>query len=175
MRRALARRWARAPLALRAGIVGGTGILVVALVALVMTRNINPLAPFAPTPTPTPGPSFGPAPTLSVQAGTQLLGRVLPTPSTTDTALLVQDPASLTGTEQRWLSDLQANLGNVNPLAYKDATTDRLRGYFVVFVIDQSSDLDPKGLAGAYAAGVSIHLVGAATAYQAQVGAGVSQ
>ena len=57
----------------------------------------------------------------------------------------------------------------MDALAYRDATLDRLRSYFVVFVIDQSPDLDPGALASAYASGLTVHLIGPAATYQAQV------
>jgi hypothetical protein len=95
--------------------------------------------------------------------------QVLPTPTTTDVVLLVGSPASLTDHEQQWLSDLRAQLGNVDTLAYADVTLDALRAYFVVFVIDQSPDLDVAALASAFRAGLTIHLVGPAAAYQSQV------
>jgi hypothetical protein len=183
-------RWAATPVSVRAGIGGAAAIIVVVLVVALNGSHLLPAgaghtpaptsnssgssgAPVA-SPAPTPGFSVAPAPSLSVQAVTQLLNRLMPTPPVTDTVLLVADPANLTAAEQTWLSDLRANLGNVDPLAYKDASTDRLRKYFVVFVTDASSDLDPSGLAGAFASGVSIHLVGPASTYQAQIQAQAS-
>ncbi len=110
---------------------------------------------------------------MTAQQVTQLLNRLLPTPPVTDTVLLVADPANLTTAEQGWLTDLRANIGNVDPLAYKDATADRLRTYLVIFVTDTSNDLDPAQLAGAFAAGVGLHLVGSASTYEAQIQADV--
>jgi hypothetical protein len=95
----------------------------------------------------------------------------LPTPTTTDVVLLVTSPSALTSREQTWLTDLRAQLGNVAALAYRDTTLEALRAYFVVFVIHQSSELDPAVLAEAYRAGLTIHLIGAAAGYQAQVSA----
>jgi hypothetical protein len=86
-------------------------------------------------------------------------------------ALLVGSPAALAARERTWLTDLRAQLGNVDALAYRDTTLDALRAYFVVFVIDRSSALDPGVLADAYRAGLTIHLIGAASQYQAQVSA----
>jgi hypothetical protein len=82
--------------------------------------------------------------------------------------LLVSSPQALSEREQTWLTDLRAQLGNVASLAYRDTTLDALRGFFVVFVIDQSSELEPAVLAEAYRAGLTIHLVGAAAQYQSR-------
>lgn len=99
---------------------------------------------------------------------------LLPTPSTTDVVLLVGSKDALTATEQQWLSDLRASLGNVDPLPYRDATLDALRAYLVVFVIDESADLDPAVLAEAYGAGLTVHLVGRAAGYADTVKAGAA-
>jgi hypothetical protein len=120
----------------------------------------TPITPPGPTPTPVPG-----------QTGTPDGENLLPTPTTTDVVLLVSSPSALSEREQTWLTDLRAQLGNVATLAYRDTTLDALRAYFVVFVIDQSSELDPAILAEAYRAGLTIHLIGAAAQYQAQVSA----
>jgi hypothetical protein len=118
----------------------------------------TPTTPLGPTPTPAPG-----------QTGVPDRENLLPTPTTTDVVLLVGSSGALTADEQRWLGDLRAQLGNVATLAYRDVTLDALRAYFVVFVIDQSPDLDVGALAEAYQAGLTIHLIGRASAYQAQV------
>ena len=100
-------------------------------------------------------------------------GPVLPTPDTTDAVLLVGNPAALSAGETQWLADLRANLGRVDALAYGDASLERLRAYFVVFVIDQSPDLDVTALSAAYHAGMTVHLVGPASSYRDRVAAAV--
>jgi hypothetical protein len=128
------------------------------------------------TPVPSPTSSGGPPslsptgrPTPTPVETPQATGDVLPTPATTDVVLLVADANSLTAREQQWLTDLSADFGRVDALAYADATAQHLTAYFTVFVIDRSTDLDVAALQQAYAAGLSIHLVGAAADYQAQV------
>ncbi len=168
MRSAFARTWARLDPRGRAAVLGSGGLLAVLLVAVLTFGRGGPI----PVPQPSTGPSPDASPSasqLSADDANALVARVLPSPSTTDTVLLVSNAANLSPTELRWLSDLRGRLGNVDPLAYRDASLDRLRRYFVVFVIDQSADLDPKVLAGAYAAGLSIHLIGPAATYRAQV------
>ena len=167
----------RRPSRLTAVAAGGAGVLVVAI-ALALTLNRGGL-PFLPGPGPSAshGPAYAPAPipSLSAQEWDALLGKALPTPAITSTALLVANPSALTATELRWLNDLRANLGNTDAVAYRDAGADKLRAYFTVFVVDQSPDLDPSALAVAFDAGVSIHLAGNASVYAAKVSAGVTR
>jgi hypothetical protein len=115
-----------------------------------------------------PGQSPSPSPTDLPQEEVDLL----PTPSTTDVVLLVTNDSALTAREQVWLDDLRADLGRVDAMAYRQATRDSLTRYFTVFVIDQSPDLDLAALSSALQAGVTIHLVGAASSYEAQLSEG---
>lgn len=161
------RTWARLDGRARAGVLGGAGLLVVVAVTLATLGRGGGLVP-----TPSAPPSAGPAATLNPAQAEALLADVLPTPSTIDSVLLVENAGGLDATGQGWLNDMRKQLGNVEPLAYRDATLERLRQYFVVFVIDRSADLDPRTLAAAYAAGVTVHLIGPAASYQAQVAAG---
>jgi hypothetical protein len=85
------------------------------------------------------------------------------------TVLLVASKTSLSATEQDWLDDMSADLGDVDTLAYRDADAETLGLYLTIFVIGQHADLDPQALAAAYADGRTIHLIGPASAYQAQV------
>lgn len=159
--------WARLDRRGRAAVAGSGGLLAVALVlVLAFGRGGN----LVPLPGESPGPTASPAPTQISDADLEaLLARVLPTPSTTDTVLLVADPSNPSAAEAQWLTDLRGRLGNVDALAYREASLDRLRSYFVVFVIDQNPDLDPGALADAYASGLTIHLIGPAAQYQARV------
>jgi hypothetical protein len=170
-----ARAWARLGRRGQFVAMGGAGLLVVAGLALGLSRIGSLLPGQAALPTPSagatlsPGATPGPGATLSPGAVSAMVANVLPTPATTDTVLLVTNASSPSPTELRWLSDLRSRLGKVDPLAYKDASLERLRQYFVVFVIDRSADLDPAVLAAGYAAGLTIHLIGQAAAYQTQV------
>jgi hypothetical protein len=169
------RAWARLDARARVGVLGGAGLVVVVVIAFVTLghgRNVLPGPSASPgpsgvavVPTPTPVPS----PTLSPAEMNAVLGAVLPTSATTDTVLLVADPATLDATEQNWLNDLRQQLGNVDAVAYRDATVERLGAYFVVFVIGQSADLDVTALAAAHAAGATVHLVGAGASYRTQI------
>ena len=96
----------------------------------------------------------------------------LPTPSTTDVVLLVADPAAPTAREAAWLADLRTQYGRVDAVAYRDASVDRLDDYFTVFVIDKNSELDVAVVAQAFASGLTIHLIGSAAGYQADVAGG---
>ena len=82
------------------------------------------------------------------------------------------DSDALSAREQQWLSDLLAEFGRVDALDFADASLDRLDDYFTIFVIDQSAELDVGGLVDAYAAGLTIHLIGPASAYQSAVAGG---
>lgn len=97
---------------------------------------------------------------------------MLPTPTTTDVVLLVADGNALSPREQQWLTDLLADFGRVDAVNYSEATLERLDDYFTVFVIDQSADLDVAALASAFQSGLTVHLIGAAAGYQAQVAGG---
>jgi hypothetical protein len=167
------RVWARLDSRGRIAVLGGAGALVVLIVVAVSLRPGGTAPPSESQPTGAPT-SAAIQPTLSPSDVAALLGNVLPTPTTTDTVLLVTDAASLSASEQAWLSDLRGRLGNVDPVAYRDVTLERLREYFVVFVIDRSDALDPAVLAAAHEAGLAIHLIGPAAVYRAQV-AGVAQ
>jgi hypothetical protein len=83
--------------------------------------------------------------------------------------LLGTNPTALSGREQQWLTDLRADLGEVDALAYSQATASRLTLYFTVFVIDTSASLDVGALATAYDQGRTVNLIGPAATYQAQV------
>ena len=175
MRSTAGHAWARLDPRARVGVLGGAGlVLVVAIVFAMLGRGggVTPSPSASPAPSgvaavPTPSPA--PSPTLNPDEINALLWAVLPTPATTDTVLLVANAATLDATEQGWLKDLRLQLGKVDAVAYRDATADRLGAYFVVFVIGQSPDLDVTALATAHAAGATIHLVGSAAAYRAQV------
>ncbi len=152
---------------------GGAAVTGVLLVAIVFGGGGgNPIA--------SPGSSAGPGASSGTAVGPTAVPTVepvydlLPTPATTDVVLLVDSTDSLTTTEQQWLTDLRGSLGAVDPLAYRDATVDALREYLVVFVVDDSPDLDPAALAGAYDAGLTVHLIGSGATYQAAVQAGVA-
>ena len=119
---------------------------------------------------PSPAPS-GPVAVATPGASDAPIGNVLPTPDTTDVVLLVGNPSALSPAESQWLADIGTNLGRVDALAYADATMDRLRAYFVVFVVDQSQDLDVAALSAAYHAGLTVHLIGPAASYRDRVAA----
>jgi hypothetical protein len=160
------RAWARLDSRGRVVVLGGAAGLVVLVAVAVSLRpggeGVQPQPSGAPT-------SAAVQPTLSPEQVDTIVGNVLPTPTTTDTVLLVSDASSLSASEQAWLTDLRAQLGNVDPVAYGEVTLERLREYFVVFVIDRSDALDPAVLAAAHEAGLAIHLIGAAAAYRDQV------
>jgi hypothetical protein len=84
-------------------------------------------------------------------------------------ALLVGVPGALTNAEQQWRSDLEADLGEVDLVAYYDASATRLSPYFTIFVVNTSPDLSVAGLKAAYQNGATVHLIGPASSYQAQV------
>ncbi len=169
------RGWARLDPRERVGVLGGAGLVVVVAIVFATLGHgggITPGPSASPAPSavatvPTPSPA--PSPTLSPADMNALLWAVLPTPATTDTVLLVGDAAALDTTEQGWLTDLRSQLGKVDAVAYRDATAERLGGYLVVFVIGQSPDLDVTALATARAAGATVHLVGPAAMYRAQI------
>jgi hypothetical protein len=144
--------------------LGGTALVVV-IAGLALLGGPGGKSGASPAPTAAAAASASPAPSPAPA------GDVLPTPGTTDAVLLVGSPASLTAAEERWLADLRTNLGRVDALAYGDASLERLRAYFVVFVVDQSPDLDVGALADAYHAGMTVHLVGPAAGYRDQVAA----
>jgi hypothetical protein len=156
-------------------LAAGGGAAVVAVLFLFLIFKGGPTA----VPTAGPGQSSSPGESGAVAAVTptptqEPVYDLLPTPSTIDIVLLVASKDALTSAEQQWLSDLRASLGNVDPLPYHDATLEALRQYLVVFVIDQSPDLDPAVLAQAYDAGLTVHLIGNAASYAATVQAGAS-
>jgi hypothetical protein len=169
--RATAQRvWARLDSRGRVAVLGGAGALVVLIVVAVSLRPGGAPSESQSLPQPSGAPTSGAVPpTLSPEQVDAIVGNVLPTPTTTDTVLLVTDAAGLSAVEQAWLSDLRGRLGNVDPVAYRDVTLERLREYFVVFVIDRSDALDPAVLAAAHEAGLAIHLIGRAAEYRAQV------
>jgi hypothetical protein len=84
-------------------------------------------------------------------------------------ALLVGVPGALTNSEQAWLDDLRADLGEVDTVAYGDASETRLSPYFTIFVVNTSPDLNVAGLKASYQNGATVNLVGSASSYQAQV------
>lgn len=137
----------------------GAGAGVAAVVVLVLVVGLRP----GPGPGPSPTSAASPAPTPP--AGGGLVGELLPTPTTTDVVLLVRSAEALTADERRWVGELRGSLGNVDTLAYAEATPDALLAYFVIVVLDADPALDVTALAGAYAAGRTIHLVGPASAY----------
>ena len=159
----------------RGVLAAGGGAAVVAVLFLFLIFKGGPTA----GPTAGPGQSSSPGSSDAVAAATptptlEPVYDLLPTPSTIDVVLLVGSKDALSSTEQQWLSDLRTSLGNVDALPYRDATLDALRRYLVVFVVDQSPDLDPAVLAGAYDAGLTVHLIGNAASYAAAVQAGAS-
>lgn len=121
-----------------------------------------------PTATTSPPPASS-APATPSPSGDTAAEFVLPTPTTTDVAVLVGDPAALNPRETQWLADLRAEFGRVDALGYGSATLDALTEYFTIFVIDQNPQLRVDALAQAYAAGLTVHLVGPAADYRAQV------
>jgi hypothetical protein len=151
---------------------GGGAAVAGVLVLLVVFGGGSPAA--NPGSSPSPGASGGTAVGPTPVPTEEPIYDLLPTPSTIDVVLLVGSKDSLTATEQQWLGDLRGSLGSVDPLPYAEATLDALRAYLVVFVVDQSPDLDPAVLAQAYDAGMTVHLVGAAASYEAAVQAGVA-
>lgn len=120
---------------------------------------------------PSPGPGPGDSGTAGASPGAtqQLLAYTLPRPSTTDVALIVAEPAALTQREQAWLADLRAQFGLVDPIAAKAATFDMLTRYLTIFVVDDDADLDVAALRSAFAAGLTVNLAGAATAYRGAI------
>lgn len=123
--------------------------------------------PTGPSATASPPPDVLPTPDAE-------LVNVLPTPTTVDVALLVGSHVALTPAEQQWLDELRGSLGKVDAVAYRDATLERLRAYFVIVVTDQNSELDPSALAEAWRLGLTIHLVGPAAAYQGVISPGAT-
>ncbi len=84
-------------------------------------------------------------------------------------ALLVTSATSLTAAERTWVDDITLRLGNVDPVAYGQATAERLGRYLVVFVIDDSRELDVAALRQISATGATIHLIGNAARHAAAV------
>lgn len=81
----------------------------------------------------------------------------LPPPTTlvASVVLLVGSTDALTDRESRWLDEMRVELGSVATLAYADATTEHLRSWSVVVVLDTNPGLDVRALAGAHARRVS--------------------
>jgi hypothetical protein len=153
-------------------LAAGAGTSLILILVLFLIFQGGPTA--GPGQSPSPGPSGGVAAATPTPTQEPVYDDLLPQPTTTDVVLLVASGDALTSIEQQWLSDLRASLGNVDPLAYREATVDALRAYLVVFVIGESADLDPAALAGAYDAGLTVHLIGPAASYEAAVRAGVA-
>jgi hypothetical protein len=86
-----------------------------------------------------------------------------------DTVLLVASTMSLTDTESDWLEDIRMEIGPAETLSYAAVTSESLAKYLTIFVIDDSGELDVTALAQSAAAGATVHLIGDAAAYSAQV------
>jgi hypothetical protein len=120
--------------------------------------------------------SYKPATNVTRQAMSAFMRRaaafVVPDAPPVDAAgaaLLVGVPGALTNAEQTWRNDLVADLGDVDLVAYSEASATRLSVYFTIFVINTSPDLNVAGLKAAYDNGATVHLIGPASSYQSQV------
>jgi hypothetical protein len=95
-----------------------------------------------------------------------------PPSNAANVALLVGVPGALTNAEKTWLDDLEADLGDVDTVAYADVNATRLSPYFTIFVTATSPDLGTAGIDGlkaSYQNGATVNLIGTASSYQAQV------
>jgi hypothetical protein len=147
---------------------GRRGAILIVVAALIVVGGAVAFLP-PNRPAPSPGPTLPPGTIASPAPSRVPVVQVLPTPSAVSTVLLVASTASLTADERRWLDDMQAALGLVDTLAFADATAERIGRYLTIVLLDRASGLDVDVLKAAFRAGKTIHLVGAAAEYQAQI------
>ena len=123
------------------------------------------------------GPAANPTPTLAISptvttatpvSAAEALAPFFSTDGP-DIVLLVASETSLTDTEAGWLDDIRSQIGPADALSYSAVTFESIAKYLTVFVIDDNSGLDVSVLAAAAAEGATVHLIGDAAAYAAQV------